>query len=332
MSRLFCSIKSLCSQELLLIFAKIGLVAQLPDHLLLRKGSFVFSTLRESLYNQLYHPNYREGDMLEIAQITPDNDHSYTVDLPNFEGPLDLLLSLIEREEMDITKISLARVTDQYLAYLEVLKQVNPDELTDFIVVAAKLILIKSEVLLPRPPPSIASEEEEDVGDELARQLMLYKQFKDVANQLRDIEEAGQRNFIRLTYVAPKIEPKLIPDSISLEQLRAAARSALTIKPPEPDVDEVVSREIVTIGQQMVHIRQALLTQGYVNFQQLLSTRRNRIEIIVTLLAVLELIKRRVIKVNQSDLFGDLMIHKNDIAPELTEAEWEELTELTDVS
>lgn len=270
--------------------------------------------------------------MLEITQAHLDNANGYTVELPDFEGPLDLLLSLIEREELDITKISLARVTDQYLAYLEVLKQVNPDELADFLMVAAKLVLIKSEVLLPRPPPSVVEEEEEDVGDELARQLRLYKQFKEIANYLREIEAKGERNFVRLTYVAPKIEPKLIPDSITLEQLRAAARNALTIKPPDPDVDEVVSRELVTIGQQMAHIRQALETFGVVGFHQLLSAQKNRIEVIVTLLAVLEMIKRRVIKVEQPSPFGDLEIYKNETAPELTKAEWEEIAELTEVS
>ena len=270
--------------------------------------------------------------MLEIIQNNPDDNGSYTIELPNFEGPLDLLLSLIEREALDITKISLARVTDQFLAYLEVLKQINPDELTDFLVIAAKLILIKSEVLLPRPPPSILEEEEEDVGHELARQLQLYKQFKEIANHLRALEATGQRNFIRLTYIAPKIEPKLEPGAFTLEQLREAARSALTIKPPEPAVDEVVSRHIVTIGQQMAHIREKLQVADPISFQQLLSNQRDRIEVIVTLLALLELIKRRVIQVNQTGLFGDLMIHKNRTAPELTEAEWEELAELTEVS
>lgn len=270
--------------------------------------------------------------MIETAQDISNNGNSYTIELPNFEGPLDLLLLLIEREELDITRISLARVTDQYLAYLEVLKEVNPDELTDFLVIAAKLILIKSEVLLPRPPPSLIEEEEEDLGHELARQLRLYKQFKQIAEYLRDLEEKGQRNFVRLTYVAPKIEPKLVPGDITIQQLCKAARNALTIKPPEPDVDGVVSREVVTIGQQMTHIREALAAGEQVSFQFLLSAQLNRIELIVTLLAVLELIKRRVIRVIQLTPFGDLMIYQNNSAPELTEAEWAELSELRDVS
>lgn len=260
-----------------------------------------------------------------------ENPIPYQVELPYFQGPLDLLLHLIEQEELDITKISLARVTDQYLAYLDVLREIDPDELADFLVVAAKLILIKSEALLPRPPASMLDEEEETIGDELARQLQTYKQFKEIAAQLRQIEAKEQRCFIRL---APplKIEPKLIPGEVSLEDLLEAARQALAIKPPEPVVDEVVSPQVVTIGQQMALIRQRLTSGQNISFQQLLAQSYSRIQVIVTLLAVLELIKRCIIVVEQSQLFGDIVIRKNDQMPELTEADWAELTGLTEVS
>lgn len=271
-------------------------------------------------------------EQVDVTQTAEQPSNEYQVELPDFEGPLDLLLSLIEQEELDITKISLARVTDQYLVYLEVLREVNPDELTDFLVVAAKLIFIKSEMLLPRPPPSIIEEEEEDIGDELARQLMIYKQFKEIANHLKEVEETGERNFVRMVTSAPKIEPKLIPGSVTMDDLLQAAREAFAIKPPDPDVDEVVSREVVTIGQQMAHIRQEIVTKQRVSFQRLLTHSRNRVEIIVTLLAVLELIKRRVVRVEQLDLFGDIVISQSDASQLLNEDDWQELAEMTDVS
>ncbi|HXV98130.1 MAG TPA: segregation/condensation protein A [Anaerolineae bacterium] len=263
--------------------------------------------------------------------IQPENLTTYSVDLPDFQGPLDLLLNLIEQEELDITKISLAYVTDQYLAYLDILREIDPDELTDFLVVAAKLILIKSEALLPRPPASMLEEEEEDVGDELARQLLAYKQFKQIAAQLQQVEAEGQRNFVRL---APpiKIEPKLIPGEVSLADLLQAARNALAIRPPDPAVDEVISPQFVTIGQQMAHIRQELSANRSLSFQRLLAGNRNRIEVIVTLLAVLELIKRQVIQVEQPHLFGDIIIRQTQRISELSEAEWAELAGLTDIS
>jgi segregation and condensation protein A len=269
---------------------------------------------------------------VETLQTIEDTSTAYRVELPDFEGPLDLLLALIEREELDITKIALARVTDQYLAYLEVLRKVNPDELTDFLIVAAKLILIKSQMLLPRPPPSIIEDEEEDVGDELARQLLVYKQFKEIAGQLKEIEDKGQRNFVRVATSTPNLKPKLIPGMISLEEFLQAACDALAIKPPEPDVDEVVSPEVVTIGQQMAHIWQEITARGSVSFQTLLRQSHSRLEVIVTLLAVLELIKRGLVKVEQADLFGDIVISQSETLPEMTEVEWEALCGMTEVS
>jgi segregation and condensation protein A len=269
--------------------------------------------------------------MSEIVTPT-DPQNGYTVALPNFEGPLDLLLSLIEKEELDITKISLARVTDQYLAHIKIIEPIQPDELTDFLVVAAKLILIKSQVLLPRPPASLIEEEEEDLGDELARQLLLYKQFKEIAGHLREVEALGQRNFVRLIYTPPKIEAKLAPGEVTVQELLQAAVQVLTIKPPEPGVDDVVSRETVTIGQQMSLIRQALRRESELQLRSLLAGSRNRVRLIVTLLAVLELIKRRVIRVEQAVRFGEIVIRPNDSAPELSDMEWEALAGLTEVS
>ncbi|RME71153.1 MAG: chromosome segregation protein ScpA, partial [Chloroflexi bacterium] len=254
--------------------------------------------------------------MIETNAV--ESPQSYTVELPIFQGPLDLLLSLIEQQELDITKISLAQVTDQYLAYLDVIRDTNPDEITDFLIIAAKLIYIKSSVLLPKPPPSVAEEEEEDLGDELARQLRLYKKFKELAAHLRELEETGRRNFVRLA-PPPRLEPKLIPGEVTLDDLLAAARQAFAVKPPDPVVDEVVSPVTVTIGQQMTLIRRELSTGRRVTFRQLLSRQRNRIEVIVTLLAILELIKRRVIRAQQPEMFGDIILEPDDHAAELTE-------------
>lgn len=260
-----------------------------------------------------------------------ESSASYHVNLLVFQGPLDLLLSLIEQEELDITNVALAQVTTQYLSHLEAIKDTDPDDLTDFLIIAAKLILIKSKVLLPSPPPSMADEEEEDLGDELARQLRLYKQFKEIAAYLKDLELQDRRSFVRVV-PPPKIEPRLTPGEVSLADLLQAAREALAVKPPEPAVDEVVSPEIVTIGQQMAHILQNVSDGTQISFVALLTQNRTRLEVIVTLLAVLELIKRNVIQARQPERFGDITIGQKENAPELTEAEREELTGLTEVS
>jgi segregation and condensation protein A len=250
-----------------------------------------------------------------VKQPEDQNAQGYQVQLPTFEGPMDLLLHLIEREELDITKVALAQVTDQYLAYLAILKEIEAEFLTDFLVVAARLLFIKSRALLPKPPPSLADEEEEDVGDQLAYQLRVYKQFKMVAGSLRERETDGLRNYIRVA-LPPKLEPKLNLGDVTLEELIAAVHHALEVRPPEPPVSEVVSPMTVTIGQQMTLIREELHHRRQISFRGLLRRATSRVEIIVTFLAVLELIKQYVVEVQQDNLFGDIIISPGRTDPQ----------------
>ncbi|OQY16805.1 MAG: hypothetical protein B6I35_15395, partial [Anaerolineaceae bacterium 4572_32.2] len=148
----------------------------------------------------------------------------YEIQLPVFEGPLGLLLQLIEREELDITTVALARVTDQYLVYLEELEQRQVKELADFIVVAAKLLLIKSLSLLSRP--SEMSPEAEEAGDELVRQLQEYKRFKNIAGLLHEREKQGLHGYVRIA-PTPHLEPQLDLDGVTFHDLVAVVQEAL---------------------------------------------------------------------------------------------------------
>ncbi len=143
----------------------------------------------------------------------------YSVLLPVYEGPLDLLLELIERAELDITRVSLAQVTDQYLEYLRLIPAPDLSDLASFLVVAARLLQIKSEALLPRPPTRQPGEE--DPGDALARQLIAYKKYKQVAVLLAEREAAGLRSHLRLA-PPPATESKLDPTGLSFDSLRRA--------------------------------------------------------------------------------------------------------------
>jgi segregation and condensation protein A len=231
---------------------------------------------------------------------------NYRVDLPVFQGPLDLLLSLIEREELEITRVSLAQVTDQYLAYLEQIGETHADTLVDFLVVAAKLVLIKSRALLPRPPTT-APEGEPDSGDDLVEQLRQYSLFKAAAGKLDERQTLGLRTYLRLA-PSPKVEAQPDLSDVSLEDLLAAVRSAMSITPrPEP-VSQVVSQVRITISGQMELIRQQATAQRRVIFQDVLAQAQSRIEIAVTLLAILELLKQREITVHQERLFGTIVI------------------------
>jgi segregation and condensation protein A len=242
------------------------------------------------------------------------NTQEYQVQLPVFQGPLDLLLHLIEREELDITTVALAQVTDQYLAYLAAPNEIEVELLTDFLVVATKLLFIKSQALLPKPPPSLIDEEEEDIGDQLARQLRAYKQFRTAAQVLREREEDGLRNFVRLTS-APNLEPRLTFGEVNLDDLVSAVRQALEVRSPDPAVGKVISPMTVSIGQQMTLIRNKLASHKQISFRRLLHQATSRVEIIVTFLAVLELIKQYTIEVRQETLFGDIIIYPDTRKP-----------------
>ncbi|GAB4401414.1 MAG: ScpA family protein [Anaerolineales bacterium] len=229
----------------------------------------------------------------------------YQVQLPVFEGPLDLLLHLIEEQQLDITKVSLAQVTQQYLDYIAHAETINPDHLADFLVVAAKLIYIKSTVLLPQV--IAPEEEEEDAGDDLVRQLLLYRQFKRAADYLRALEEQGNRAFVR---VAPPVDlPKTVDlEGVTLDALVQAVREALAVAPPAPPVNDVVAPLIITVDEKIAYIQGRLARRGRVSFRHLIRQARNRMEIIVTFLAVLEMIKRQLVEAYQETLFGEVYI------------------------
>jgi segregation and condensation protein A len=234
-------------------------------------------------------------------------DDTYQVHLPVFEGPLDLLLQLIEREKLDISVISIGAVTDQFLIYVRQIEYVQADLLADFLVMAARLIWIKSHILLPQPA-KLDDEEEEDPAETLARQLKEYKRFKEAAAALRAIEEQGRHAYPRAAE-PPDLETRLEEGSVSLADLLAAAQRAIYGLPPPPPVPAgVVVPFTLTIRDQIGLIREQTAGGRAVPFRSLLQHARQRVEVIVTLLAVLELVKRREICAEQDAMFGEIMI------------------------
>ncbi len=236
---------------------------------------------------------------------SPFKSPPFPVTLPVYQGPLDLLLELIEREELDITKVALAQVTDQYLAHVRTLERQNLGDIADFLIVAAKLILIKSEALLPRPPERAAGEE--DPGDELARQLILYKKYKEIASALHERETEGLRTFLR-TAAPPKVEAKLDISNVTPDDLWKAVTRALSLMPDAPSVSSVVAPSKITIRDRIRHIQHTLRSEGRVQFFELLKEATSRVEIVVTFLAVLELVKQRRVIAAQEKLFGDIVL------------------------
>jgi len=232
---------------------------------------------------------------------------NYKVQTPVFEGPLDLLLNLIEHAELDITTVSLANVTDQYLVHINGIEQISADEISAFLVIAAKLIQIKSEALLPRPP--VREVGEEDAGQALVDQLKLYKRFKEIGGFLSAREQANLRTYLRVA-PPPKVEPKLDLSNITLEKLVAAAEDAFAKEKAKKPLATVISAPRVTIREKIEMISKVMKDLQHSSFSALTKDSTSRLEIVVTFLAMLELIKRYRVQAHQEGLFGDIEIDR----------------------
>ena len=236
-----------------------------------------------------------------------DGGGAFQLALPIFQGPLDLLLHLIEREELDITNIALVQVADQYMEYIRSSEQINLDALADFIYIGARLLLLKSRALLPRPKTEQELlSEYEDPTEDLARQLREYKLFKEAAGQLRTIEQAGLHSYPRIA-PPPELPPPLGLDGITLDLLRDLVELALT-RVPEEEPQAVIRPHRITVREKVAQIREQLLEHGRLSFQALMLECQTRMEIIVSFMAVLELIKSQVLDAVQDAAFSDIVL------------------------
>ena len=236
---------------------------------------------------------------------TKASDSAFQVETLIFEGPMDLLLHLIERAELDVTSLAIAQVTNQFLGYLHALKEIAAEEVSAFLVVASRLVLIKSEALLPRPPEREPGEE--DPGEELARQLIAYKRYKEIAEVLQTHEFAGKRTYVRL---APpvKVEGRLDLSDVTIKDLWYAALDVFSSVQEQAALNTVVARPKVTIRQKIRGIVQRIRQFGRTKFTDILGDTHSRIEIVVSFLAMLELVKRKRVAASQDALFGEIEI------------------------
>ncbi len=230
----------------------------------------------------------------------------YQIDTPVYQGPLDLLLQLIENAELDITTLALAQVTDQYLRHLEKLQDLPPDEISAFLVIAAKLIQIKSEALLPHQRER--GEDEEDVGNDLARQLIAYKRYKEIADLLADRKEKGYQTFIRLSPAKVSVKKNLDLGDFGISELYQLASSIFQKELAKQSISTVVERPRITIKDKIGRITKHFEESDHITFREILGERFSRLDVVISFLAVLELIKGSFIKVVQVDLFEDIQI------------------------
>ena len=234
-----------------------------------------------------------------------DSGTSYTIQTDVYNGPLDLLLNLILSAELDITRLSLARVTNQYLSHLSYLEQKSAVEVSGFLVIAAKLIQIKSEALLPRPP--LRNEGEEDPAKDLIRQLKIYRKIKQTAQWLGTLQERGHHTYIRLA-PPPVIDEVLDLQGISINDLADMLKAIYRFEEEASPISSIVTIPKLTIKNKMQDLIHALRQKNRLSYKTLLSANFDRIEAIVLFLSILELIKQHYAEVQQESLFSDIQL------------------------
>jgi segregation and condensation protein A len=227
------------------------------------------------------------------------------VQLEIFEGPLDLLLHLIKKNEVSIIDIPIATITEQYLATLEVMQTFNLDVAGEFLVMAATLIHIKSRMLLPMADDEDDEEEGTDPREELVRRLLEYQRFKDAADQLERRELLTRDVFVRSVAPAEEIPAPGFRE-VSVFELLTALKRVLDRLPK--DVVHEVMLEKITMREKMTLLLDHLRTQGKILFDSLFAEVTTRMEVVVTFLAMLELVKVRAIRIFQEEATGPIQI------------------------
>lgn len=232
----------------------------------------------------------------------------YTVQLTQFEGPLDLLLHLIEEAKVDVKDIFVSEITAQYLLYMGQLDELGMDTASEFLTMAATLLYIKSRQLLPRPPKE--DELEESPEALLIRQLRDYKAFKEASEQLKSLFEAARESCTRLPEDVPLPPKEVALDNTTMDALLSAFWEMLSRKKDAPEVlrAQHVNPDRYTVRSQTNRLRAMLQERTAVSFEELFSPESERMEIIVTFMALLEMIARGEILLKQKQPFAPIRI------------------------
>lgn len=234
-----------------------------------------------------------------------ENFVSYEVITEKFSGPLDLLLALIEKNELPITEISLAQVTGDYLKYLEK-TEVPAEELADFLTVAARLLLIKSNSILPVPI------EETENQATLAAQLRLYRAFVGVSKKLEDLYLDSDACFVRPFTSLPTELSFNPPKSLFVGALAEAFRSLIKKLEPFFALRQASLDRVASVEERIRDIQRAVFERAKFCFSDVISGVKNRAEVVVSFLALLELVKQKIVKVKQAKVFDDIELSRID--------------------
>ena len=237
----------------------------------------------------------------------------YRIKLDVYNGPLDLLLYLIRRDELDVYDIPIARVMEQYVKYVEMLKTIDINLAGEFLVMAASLMEIKSQLLLPRPAVEEGQEDLVDPRADLVRQLLEYKKYKDVAHQLGDNAQEHAHRFSRQP---PRVDDEAVEldmEDVQVWDLLEAFNDLLEATGSSPAMHEVVYDD-TPLELYVTDLLDRVQREQTLTFAEVFAGRRSRAELIGLFLALLELTRRRQIRVEQSSDFSSIYITLNEVA------------------
>jgi segregation and condensation protein A len=251
-------------------------------------------------------------NLLENAGYVIINSMNYEIKLDVFQGPLDLLLHLIEKEEIDIYNIPIALITEKYLEYLHTIRMLNLDGVGDFLVMAATLMQIKAKMLLPAPPTEVVAEGEpdEDPRFELARKLLEYKKIKEAAVQLQTME---QRQFAVFTRVAGEFPDRMkAPPGESLKNMSVwelfAAFKVIIDSMEVKHLKSAIPKPEISIKQRMTELMDRLTKARQLSFWEVFGDVTTKVGLITCFLAILELLRLRRVTVCQTGIFGNIIL------------------------
>lgn len=227
----------------------------------------------------------------------------YAVAIQNFEGPLDLLLQLVEGEKLEITDISLAQVTEPFLRYLEERRgQMPPEELADFLLIASKLVYLKSKAIVPN------MEEDLEEGPDLATQLRAYQVFVAAAKQLQVLASKGVRSFSHPRAMYKQADARFLPPQATAQDLHVLFVRLVRRLEPIVRLPQAAIERVMTLEEKMVQLIERVRTAVRTSFRAMAHGTTSRADLIVTFLALLELTKQRTFRVQQTELFEDIEI------------------------
>ncbi|MBR6216918.1 MAG: segregation/condensation protein A [Eubacterium sp.] len=239
------------------------------------------------------------------------------VKISNFEGPLDLLLHLIEKNKYSIFDIPIVEITEQYLAYLDDLKEDDYDRMSDFLLMAAQLISIKAKMLLPKEEEEVL--EEGDPRDELVQRLLQYKMYKFASYELKDMEMDAEGAYFKGESIPKEVkdykeevDPAEIVKDLTLVKLKEIFEQIM--KREIDRIDPVrsrfgtITREEIKLEDRMIEVREEIRGLRSINFRTLLGRRKGKMNLIVTFLAILELMKTGALTIRQDGIFEDIII------------------------